>query len=182
MLGKPAWAREARTGPLRRHKKLVIFACEGLIALYDESTDEEDYHVYTPAEMQERVDQMAILAEKMKKSDVRWQRQEGAQWLYDFQGIRECIKEAREMGDPSDPQVQAFWARHRRSTTVKISWSSGTIPAVPLGKFTGRTTGPPDKQFSSAEALLLNAPRVRTLPTRKPRPGQAKLILPEGVL
>ena len=108
-----------RTGPVRRFGSLHVFACEGLICILDE---EEDCQILTPTEAQFRI--YRVMASYRGRKPVEYgpkfrvlkRRKE----LQEAQGILECIKEAREMGDPSSPEVQAFWSRHRASRHVSF--------------------------------------------------------------
>jgi hypothetical protein len=178
MAQKPAWAIDARQGPIRRHKQLVFFACEGLIALHDERETSQEtgdvYEVLTPADFEFRANELARLAKKMEKSDIPWQRQEGKIWRRGCQYMQEAVKEARYMGDPSDPAVQAFWSRHRRNNTVSFNFECGAPRQSPAemaasAPDTGRTAKVTlDKQ-------QLDALRLRSLPRRKPRPGRLDL-------
>lgn len=131
MAAKPAWAIGARQGPLRRHKQLVFFACEGLIALHDErDTAQEEgdvYEVITPDDFEFRAKALGRFGKKVKASDKPWQRQEGAEMRQAARDMLATVVEAKEMGDPSDPRVQAFWARHRRSSTISMSGSTNNF-------------------------------------------------------
>lgn len=124
-MSKPAWSVGARQGPLRRHKQLVFFACEGLIALLDERDKAQDaddvYSIMTPHSFAERATALASFAKKVRASDAPWQRQEGKEMGRAALDMEETIKEARDMGDPSDPAVQAYWERHRTNRVVKFS-------------------------------------------------------------
>jgi len=169
-VGKPAWSAGARQGPLRRHKDLVFFACEGFVALYDERTPEEDYQVINARDFEHRANELAKLAKKMRVDDRKWMRQEGNELFADCVGMKDTVREARDMGDPTDPAVQAFWARHRRRTTVSLSAGSDaagypTLPDVDLGPNTG-------KQVSvDGVAAVPDNHRIRKKPKKKPRNG-----------
>lgn len=146
---KPAWATAGRTGPVRDYVDLKVFACEGLVVIIDErpGKTEGEYSVVTPTELEHRVKAINQPYRGQGRMDLpAWKRQEYDKQKNGSQNCLECIKEARHMGDPSDPKVQLFWATHRRSSTVRISFSAGADPAgypqlpdVSLGKFTGRT-------------------------------------------
>ena len=149
MATKTAWAPGARTGPSRAYGDLRIFACEGLVCIVDErpGADEGEFTAITPAEAQERI---VALNEKYRGKG-RMDIPESHRQRYDTrtqgsQNCMECIKEARDMGDPSDPAVRAFWAKHRRTSSVRVTFSPGSDPAgypvlppLPLGVVTGRT-------------------------------------------
>ena len=171
MTTKPAWALGARQGPLRRHKKLVWFACEGFIALYDERTAEEQYEVITTNDFEYRAKQLAVLAKKMKVDQRKWMRQEGKEILRDCEGMLDSVREARAMGDPTDPAVQAFWAKHRRRSTVSLSPGADAagypeLPGVARGPLTGRTAA-----IDGQAAIPENHVKIRRKPRKKPRNG-----------
>ena len=108
-MSKPAWSAGARQGPLRRHKQLVFFACEGLIALFDErekaQATDDVYTIMTPASFAERATALASFAKKVRASDAPWQRQEGREMGRAALDMEETIKEACDLGDPVDPAV-----------------------------------------------------------------------------
>lgn len=142
MNDKPVWARAARTGPVRKYVDLAIFAIEGLICVIDERPAHHgDTVIVTPADMLERVQAL----NKQNKGETRAQLPKHLHQVHDderrgSQNIMECVKEAKHMGDPSDPRVQAYWAKHRKRTGKGFSFSSGAtnalgqLPPVPTGK------------------------------------------------
>lgn len=147
-LTKPAWTVGARQGPLRRHKQLVFFACEGLCVVRDEREDkhDDDYTVVTPNDFETHARGLGHFALQCEAADPAWLRAEGELDKRAANDMLETCKEAREMGDPSDPAVQSFWARHRRSNTVRVGLHAGTdregypdLPDVSRGPRTGRT-------------------------------------------
>ncbi len=188
MAVKPVWALGARQGPLRRHKRILFFACEGLVAMFDERTQDEEYIVITPADFKERAEGLAVTGKLMAKGDEKWMRSEGREMLAAADNMIETVKEARHMGDPSDPRVQAYWAKHRRNDTIHVTLSAGSdssgypeLPDIPLGKFTGRATGPGDP-LETAGAVLVgggDATKIRRKPRKKPRKGSLVLGLPD---
>jgi hypothetical protein len=183
----PAWSSNSRTGPIRRHKQQVWFACEGLIALYDERKPKEDYVVLTPGEFRERAEALNNFAEKMPKSGATaWQRQESKEMVRAAQDMEESIKEARNMGDPSDPRVRDYWARHRRNNTVSMSsgvnWEHGkpkkTVEQMAKeAKGTKTTEAPLTEAQIKADLADAAASNVRRLPVKKPRKGALILDL-----
>jgi hypothetical protein len=173
---KPAWSIGARQGPLRRHKQLVFFACEGLLAMYDEreNKQEHEYCVITPAEALERVRALGQFAKQIAADDSPWMREEARLCEKAANDLSETIKEARFMGDPSDPAIQAYWTKHRRNATVSLSAGSDAagypqLPSLPRGKFTGRTATPD----AVRDAVAANASHVRLHrpPRKKNRTG-----------
>lgn len=167
-MSTPAWAIGAKTGPVRSYKDLKVFACEGLICIIDErpGNKEGEFTVVLPDELNERV--AAVNRPYRGKGRIemtRWQKQEYDQQIQGSQNCKECIKEAKAMGDPSDPQVREFWSKHRRSSTVRVKFSPGAdlagypaLPDVPRGNITGRTTEPA-------------VPLIHTPPKKKNRSG-----------
>lgn len=187
----PAWALGARQGPLRRHRRIVFFAVEGLVSLYDEREQEETYRVITPRDFQERAYGLAALATKMVKGPEKWMRSDGRASLLAARNMMATVREARDMGDPSDPAVQAYWAKHRRNRMIRVSLSAGsdvagypTLPQIPLGRDTGRraAAGLPLAAADTAGAARLDAAgnKIR----RKPRKtaSRGRLLLPADLL
>jgi hypothetical protein len=177
--GKPIWALGARQGPLRRHKQIVFFACEGLVAMYDEREHDEDYIVVTPDEFRERSVGLARMAKKMAHGSQKWMRSDGRSMLQAAEDMLTTIREAKAMGDPSDPLVRAFWAKHRRNSTVSLSAGTDAagypaLPEIPLGNVTGRTTEAGVAPEAVAGGLLIggeDVTKVRRKPKKKPRAG-----------
>lgn len=131
-MAKPIWVTGGRTGQVRRFMDLTVFACEGLICVADNRLGQagNSFTIVTPSEMEERVRAVARSYRNKNRMDLpEWKRREFDEQQQGAQNIVECIKEARAMGDPSDPRVQAFWSRHRRSNTVTLSFSDATDPA-----------------------------------------------------
>lgn len=177
---KPAWTLGARTGPVREYEKLKVFACEGLVCIVDERTGnrEGEYTVVLPDELEHRVKALNQPYRGQGRMDLpKWKREEYDAAQRGSQNCMEAVKEARAMGDPSQESVQLFWARHRRSSTVRLNFSAGSdpagypaLPAVSLGKFTGKTAAV-DHALVSAINLPENHIHV------PPRPNRKKLIV-----
>lgn len=177
MLSKPAWSIGARQGPLRRHKQLVFFACEGLVVLRDEREHRQDadYETLTPTDFERRANGLGVFASKCKAADPPWLREEGRLCEKAANEMLETVTEARNMGDPSDPAVQSFWARHRgRKSTVSLRAGTDAagypdLPGVDRGPRTGRTAEPGQQMDTTvAEA---NHVRIHKPPKKKPRSG-----------
>lgn len=121
--------KDARKGPSRKFLKQRFFACEGLVCIIDEretridqanrSVEEGDCIVLTPKDFAVRVRAFTKTYRNMKLSEMgTGQKHYFAQYQAAAAGGFEAIKEAKEMGDPSDPAVQAYWARHRGKSYV----------------------------------------------------------------
>jgi hypothetical protein len=146
-----------------------------------ESSQEEGdmFEILLPDEFLLRCNELARLATKMRKSDVAWQRQEGREMLNDCQGMQATVQEAKDMGDPSDPAVQAYWAKHRTRSTVAFSFESGK-PKKSLDQMnrdapdTGRTGHEGGEPMSAREldSMAQQAKKIYRKPVKKKRrPG-----------
>jgi hypothetical protein len=173
-MNRPTWSAHARTGQTRRHKKLVFFACEGLIMLYDERKPEEDYNVILPADFERRATELARFGRECAAADSsRAMREEGRECIAGADDMIACVREARFMGDPSDPAVQAFWARHRPGHKSTVSLRAGSdaagypeFPEIERGKNTGRTVAVDGQAALVDESIAL---RLHRPPRRKKR-------------
>jgi len=180
-MSKPAWAIGARTGPVRSFKDLKVFACEGLICIVDEREGQNDeFVVILPSEAVERA---KALNEKYRGRTraqyPQWQRTEMDRVRNGSENALECVREAKHMGDPSDPRVRAFWTRHRRSSSIVVKFSPGADPAgypklppLPRGKVTGKTVAA-DKQMTPGD--LAGGIVIHQRPRKKQRPGLINL-------
>lgn len=146
---KPAWSTGARTGPVRNFMDLKIFACEGLICIIDEREGkQDDFTAIPPGELEQRAKAVTRLYRGQTPAQMtKWQRQEHHKRVSGASNCAECAKEARDMGDPTDPQVQAFWAKQRRNVSISFAPKTDAagyprLPDLPKGNFTGRTTDP----------------------------------------
>lgn len=160
MINRPTWSATARTGPMRKYMQLSIFACEGLICIIDNREGKEgDYSVITPAEAVERCKALNKSYRGTTRAQLSAIQKEMAdQRTRGFQAMMECVREAKHMGDPTDPKVQAYWARHRSNRTITFSPQFSSI----------------SKDIGSE--YLISSPEldVYTPPKKK----QASLILP----
>ncbi len=181
-MSKPAWTNGGRTGQARKFQNLVIFACEGLICIIDERPHlEGECTIVTPSDMEVRITAADTPYRGQKRIDLpKWQRQEWDEIKRGCQDLTECIKEARGMGDPSDPAVQAWWSRHRRNSTIR-GVSAGNDPAgypalpiVPLGRITGRTAA---IDGEAKVPLNVNGHRVPTIHKRPKRKNRSGIIV-----
>lgn len=185
MIRTSSFLRSARTGPARRYKDLVFWACEGLVVCQDERPGYKgkgDYKVIKPNELKDRITNIVDSTRRVHKgADApRWQKQRNREEVALLQGVDACVEEAKRMGDPSSPAVQAFWSRHRPGSKSTISLKGGgyidpegypEFAPLPLGRDTGRTTGDPDKSV----AALLNNPRIANAMTLHRPPTRKRL-------
>lgn len=111
---KPAWAHDARTGPVRDYIDQKVFACEGMVVVIDHN--QEQHWVSVSYWIAAQRHPASPSCEKIIADRREHNSRSGCgiceQRLRGCQNIMECVKEAKAMGDPTDPQVQAFWKRH----------------------------------------------------------------------
>jgi hypothetical protein len=110
--------------------------------------------------------------QKDYRGQTRAQQPRGMQELWTkrlrgCQNILECVKEAKMMGDPADPQVQAFWKRHN---TFRIA---GYAKA---GSRRSREDILSQVVDNSVSTTLLQADGTKATIPARPK----KLILPSG--
>jgi hypothetical protein len=162
----------ARTGTILKYEKLTFFACEGLIVLHDEREAAEDYNVILPDDFLERARELNRLGKECTSTDSqRSLRETGRKYMQGASDMRLAAKEAKDMGDPSDPAVQAFWARHRPGRKSRVSLRAGSdkagypqLPELPRGKNTGKTAAVDGKAKIVDQDTHL---RIHTPPRRK---------------
>lgn len=179
-MNKPVWTHGGRTGPARKFQGLVVFACEGLICILDERDGKEgEATIVTPADMQFRIAAVMRQYRSQTRAELKkWQRAELDAKISGANDLEACIKEARNMGDPSDPAVQAWWSRHRRSSTVRFGVSAGSdkegypdLPILPLGKYTGRTAAIDHEAVVPPNVHSSQFPKIHRRPMKKNRGG-----------
>lgn len=110
----PLWMTDGRTGPVRRFRNQLAFACEGIVVIISERADNAgDHKLVPPKVLRYRIEGMRRLSrEKNIMSLPEWQRKQHQKDISQLQDLLECIREAEAMGDPTDDNVQAWWARH----------------------------------------------------------------------
>lgn len=191
MISVPAFMRGVRCGPHRKYQDLVFWACEGLVVCQDERpgrAGKGHYQVFRPVVLQERVDALVAQQQRFRERATapNWQKQESRKNLAQLQDIQDCITDAKRMGDPSDPAVQAFWMKHRPGSKSTVSLSSprkakalyddANLPDIMgLGEDTGRYAS----GDMTAEAVRDALPQVYDSLTihKRPRRKQSSLIV-----
>lgn len=170
---RPVFAAQGRCGRAVRFKFMVFYACEGLIVCQDErphANGKGDFKVILPDDLDQRVNTMAAgdkrsctgAAYFLNGQQRSWIRQEYNVNTRAYNELKDCIKEAKAMGDPSDPTVQAFWRRHRPGSKSTVSMRPkgcrddfyDELPALDLGNYTGRT--------AEADGTLADVPNVHS--------------------
>lgn len=133
---KSAWD-TWRCGPPRVYGHLTYYACEGLIVVED-SRDGSTTQI-KPDDFELRAQMLGYSASRTKFGWLAWERPEKARQRAAANQMLECVKEARDMGDPSDQRVQEHRMRHRRSQAVSLAPRTDAqgyagLPAMPQGK------------------------------------------------
>lgn len=178
---KPAWAISARTGPVRDYIDQKIFACEGMIVVIDHRPG-KNHGECVVLDCKTAVDRAREL-QKDYRGQTRAEQPKGMQELWTkrlrgCQNIIDCAKEAQAMGDPTDPQVQAFWKRHnsfrvagyakagaRRSRQEVLEGiANPAIPTTLLNKDGTKTAVQPKKLVLPAGARPAETPAEYTPP------------------
>jgi hypothetical protein len=166
----PYFPKNCRTGPHRRFQNLVFWACEGLVCCQDERPGKHgrgDYRVFRPHVLEGHLKALVRQQARNRGDGYHtWQKIECRENLSQLQGVQECIREARAMGDPGSPDVQAFWARHRPGSKSTISMSStrsiydeADLPSLlDLGQDTGRSAEPTCTAAATPTGRVLHQP------------------------
>lgn len=184
-------------GPVRTYQDLKFYAMNGFVCLHDEK--EGDFRVLTRKEWLDRADALSDEVKRLRQMATNTTGAalggsakvfyEDACRLQKFvEDMIACAMEAGHQGDHTDPKVSAWFTKHRpwagsrtRQSRDPNKFDSKKPGPLPLGNYTGRTTGSgarlseyrrdagQQKLITSANAPPVN-PRLR------------KLILPNDVL
>lgn len=139
-------------GKCYTYRGLKFYAQNGFVCLHDE--DSGEFFVLTRREFLERAKALSEEAKKMRVMGATNPAQ--AKWIssdrMDLQdGVEMMVAaaaEAKEQGDRTDPEVDAWFARHRPNRKARLSltgsanFSTPTPGALPAGKNTGKQVTP----------------------------------------
>lgn len=170
---KKKWFEGARTGPSRYFFRMRVFACEGMIAIIDErdGDDEGDCKVIPPDQFRQRVYSLSRPYRKQTPSEMTpWQRERYLAQVRSLQGMLECIKEAKDMGDPTSLEVRQFWMKQRGRSKVSFSSPYADFPAIPTPAGFPQVAQPRLLTTPSTQ----NPAKIELAPAKSPR----RLILP----
>jgi len=105
-------------GPVRTafHGRLKYHARGGMIEVIDQTTG--SCQILKPAEFEKRCVDFEEFWKSCNPTGNGYERDFRFFQGQLLSGMRACIKEARSQGDPTDPKVRAWHARHARSSTV----------------------------------------------------------------
>lgn len=143
---------ETKTGKCYTYRGLKFYAENGFISLHDEATGE--YFVLTRKEFLLRAQALSEEAAKLRHlgaenpSKAGWFSEDRSDLIQAVENMIACTQEAKEQGDRTDPEVDAWFRRHRPTARSRIAVPSAanfvanTPGAMPLGKDTGKRASP----------------------------------------
>jgi hypothetical protein len=152
------------TGKCYSFRDLKFYAQNGFICLHDEETGE--FFVLTRKEFLLRAQALSDEAAHMRymmaeNPSMRWLVADRIELQNAVDDMVACTQEAKEQGDRDDPQVDAWFRRHRPHQRSKISlatsanFSTDLPGALPRGKDTGRYVTPDFAQPAAPKKLIL---------------------------
>ena len=174
----PLFSLSGRTGKPVKYQQLTFYACEGLIICIDDRDTEEgrgDFSTITPKDLEDRIEILGAADTRIRDSLTNVERQERGDRIRKLQELKDVVREAKGMGDPSDPAVQAFWRLHQPGSKSRVTLRQSLrdrghpdMGTMPQGPFTGRTAEADGVLALSADSakLLIHQP-----PQRKSRSG-----------
>lgn len=158
---------KTKTGTCFTYRGLKFYAENGFVSLHDEATGE--YFVLTRKEFLLRAQALSEEADKLRKlaaenpAQAAWYSEDRVDLIQAVENMIACTREAKEQGDRTDPEVDAWFRRHRptKRSRIAIPGSNFTVNTpgpMPLGKDTGKRA-PADftmeSQQSAPKKLLL---------------------------
>lgn len=138
---------KTKTGTCFTYRGLKFYAENGFISLHDEATGE--YFVLTRKEFLLRAKALSEEADKLRKlaadnpAQASWYSEDRMDLVRAVECMIECTREAKAQGDRTDPEVDAWFRRHRptkrsRVAVANADFTANTPGPVPLGKDTGK--------------------------------------------
>lgn len=142
---------ENNSGKCYTYRGLKFYAKNGFICLHDE--DDGAFFVLTRKEFLQRASALSDEAKRLRHMSAA---NPGKPWMasdrMDLQNAIEnmiaACREAKEQGDRDDPEVAAWFARHRPHARSRVSMASAANfataqpGALPRGKDTGKLVTP----------------------------------------
>lgn len=143
---------QQKTGKCYTYRGLKFYAQNGFVCLHDESTGE--FFVLTRREFLSRAQALSDEARRMREmgamnpSKAAWLSEDRMDLLQAIENMIACTREAKDQGDRTDPEVDAWFRKHRpfkRSRLVvpgNVNFASSAPGPLPLGKDTGKIAAP----------------------------------------
>lgn len=156
------------TGKCYTFRGLKFYAENGFICLHDEETGE--FYVLTRKEFLLRAQALSDEAARLRHvaaenpDKASWLSADRSELVRAIEEMLACTNEAKEQGDRTDPDVDAWFRRHRPSRRSRISLANGAnfklaLPGpLPLGHDTGKHVAPDftmGEHASSPKKLIL---------------------------
>lgn len=142
-----------KTGKCYTYRGLKFYAQNGFVCLHDEENG--DFFVLTRREFLQRAQALSDEAQRLREmgainpSKAAWLSEDRVQLIRAIESMVECTKEAKEQGDRTDPEVDAWFLKHRPTKRSRIAlpgnvnFSTAVPGPLPRGKDTGKRA-PPD--------------------------------------
>jgi hypothetical protein len=174
-------------GTCYTYQDLKFYAMNGFVCLHDQ--EDGDFRVITRKEWLERADALSSEIKRLRKMATT----STSKAFYDdacrlqkfVEDMIACAMEAGHQGDHTDPKVSAWFQKHRpwargrsKGSHDPAKFDSKKPGALPVGNFTGRTTGAPDR----SQRPRGQRPLVTSTDAPPVNPRLRKLILPSDVL
>jgi len=151
-------------GKCYTYRDLKFYARNGFVCLHDE--EDGAFFVLTRKEFLQRASALADEAKRLRQQATE---NPGKTWIVAdrlelqqaIENMIACCVEAKEQGDRNDPEVAAWFARHRPHTRSRASmanvanFTTKTPGALPLGKDTGKHVTPDFAIGASPKKLIL---------------------------
>lgn len=155
---------ENTVGKCYSWRDLKFYAKNGYVCLHDETSGE--FFVLTRKEFLQRAQALSDEAKRLRQQAIQnpgktWILADRLELQQAIENMVECCKDAKEQGDRNDPEVAAWFARHRPHTRGRVSMAGAAnfaMPApgeLPLGKDTGKYVTPDFSLGSNPKKLLL---------------------------
>ncbi len=145
-------------------RDLKFYARNGFVCLHDE--EDGTFLVLTRREFLERAQALSAEAKRLRQQAAD---NPGRAWIVSdrlelqraIENMVACCVEAKEQGDRDDPEVAAWFMRHRPHTRSRVSMANSanfkmdTPGELPVGKDTGRHVTPDFSLGAKPKKLLL---------------------------
>lgn len=135
------------TGKCYTFRGLKFYAENGFVCLHDEDTGE--FYVLTRKEFLLRAQALSEEAARLRHvaasnpDKAGWLSADRAELIRAIEEMVACTNEAKEQGDRTDPDVDAWFMRHRptRKSRVSLVSAANFKTAAPSALSRGRDTG-----------------------------------------
>jgi hypothetical protein len=155
---------ENTVGKCYTFRGLKFYAKNGYVCLHDEETGE--FFVLNRKEFLQRAQALSDEAKRLRQQAVQnpgkgWILADRLELQQAIENMVACCHEAKEQGDRNDPEVAAWFARHRPHKRGRVSMAgaanfSTVLPGnLPLGQNTGKLVTPDFSLGQSPKKLIL---------------------------